>query len=107
MVFESRVGEVFVLGASSWRIAGVTRDRVLGAPAPGEAGTMPFGKGDRAPRPLELGRAIGRLTRELATARDADAVARLTSDHALDPQAAETLVAYLAEQKQATGALPD
>jgi ATP-dependent Lhr-like helicase len=107
MVFESRVGDVFVLGASSWRIAEITRDQVLVTPAPGEPGKMPFWKGDRAPRPLELGRAIGRLTRELAAAPHADAVARLVEAHALDPQAAENLIAYLTEQKQATGALPD
>src|SRR4029450_2723461 len=68
MVFESRVGEVFVLGASSWRIVEITRDRVLVSPAPGEPGRMPFWKGDRSPRPVEVGLAIGRLTRELAAA---------------------------------------
>src|SRR5439155_1587393 len=61
MVFESRVGETFVLGASSWRIEEITHDRVLVSPAPGEPGKMPFWKGDRAGRPLELGLAIGRL----------------------------------------------
>src|SRR5437773_583200 len=64
MVFESREGEVFVLGASSWRITEITRDRVLVAPAPGEPGKTPFWKADRGARPVELGRAIGRLTRE-------------------------------------------
>ena len=56
MVFESRVGEVFVLGASSWRIVEITRDRVLVVPAPGEPGRMPFWKADRGARPVELGR---------------------------------------------------
>ena len=63
MVFESRVGEVFVLGASSWRVEEITHDRVLVTPAPGEPGKMPFWKGDRAGRPLELGLEIGTLTR--------------------------------------------
>ena len=65
MVFESRVGETFVLGASTWRIEEITHDRVLVSPAPGEPGKMPFWKGDRAGRPLELGLAIGRLVRDL------------------------------------------
>ena len=65
MVFESRVGETFVLGASTWRIEEITHDRVLVSPAPGEPGKMPFWKGDRPGRPLELGLAIGRLVREL------------------------------------------
>ena len=65
MVFESRVGETFVLGASSWRIVEITHDRVIVTPAPGEPGKMPFWKGDRTGRPLEYGLAIGRLTRDL------------------------------------------
>ena len=69
MVFESRVGETFVLGASSWRIEEITHDRVLVSPAPGEPGKMPFWKGDRAGRPLELGLAIGRLMHDLLRLR--------------------------------------
>ena len=75
MVYESRRGEVFVLGASSWRIEDITRDRVVVVPAPGEPGKMPFWKGDKPGRPLELGRALGAFTRELAT-RTPDRVAR-------------------------------
>src|SRR5260221_715362 len=107
MVFESRVGEVFVLGASSWRITEITRDRVLVVPAPGEPGKTPFWKADRGARPVELGRAIGRLTRELAAAPRAKAVLRLRDLHGLDERAAENLLAYLEEQREATGALPD
>jgi hypothetical protein len=65
MVFETHVGETFVLGASSWRVEEITHDRVLVSPAPGEPGKMPFWKGDRAGRPMELGLAIGRLMRDL------------------------------------------
>ena len=66
MVFESRVGETFILGASTWRIEDITHDRVLVSPAPGEPGKMPFWQGDGAGRPLELGRAIGALVRDAA-----------------------------------------
>jgi ATP-dependent Lhr-like helicase len=107
MVFESRVGEVFVLGASSWRIVEITRDRVLVAPAPGEPGKMPFWHGDRAPRPVELGRAVGALTRELASMPRERSVPRLVEQHALTPVAAQNLLAYLEEQREATGVLPD
>ena len=107
MVFESRAGEVFVLGASSWRIAEITRDRVLVVPAPGEPGKMPFWKADRGARPAELGGAIGRLTRELLALPKPKALRRLREEHALDERAAENLVAYLEEQREATGALPD
>src|SRR5213594_4275163 len=78
MVFESRVGETFVLGASSWRIEEITHDRVLVSPAPGEPGKMPFWKGDRAGRPLELGLAIGRLMRDLMRVPPPTAIDRLT-----------------------------
>jgi ATP-dependent Lhr-like helicase len=107
MVFESRVGEVFVLGATSWRIAEITRDRVLVLPAPGEPGKMPFWKAERGGRPAELGRRIGRLTRELVSLGREEAEARLREEHDLDPGAARNLVAYLTEQREATGALPD
>jgi ATP-dependent Lhr-like helicase len=106
MVFESREGEIFVLGASSWRIVEITRDRVLVEPAPGQPGKMPFWKGDRAARPVEMGALVGGLTRELLAARPETAKRRLVEHHALTDVAAENLVAYLHDQKQA-GAVPD
>jgi ATP-dependent Lhr-like helicase len=107
MVFESRAGEVFVLGATSWRITEITRDRVLVVPAPGEPGKMPFWKADRGARPVEMGRAIGRLTRELVAMAEDEATERLQREHDLDPLAARNLLAYLGEQREATGVLPD
>jgi ATP-dependent helicase Lhr and Lhr-like helicase len=107
MVFESRRGEVFLLGASSWRIDDITRDRVIVTPAPGEPGKMPFWKGDRPGRPIELGRAIGAFTRELRGKRRAEALASLRDDIGLDDWAAENLVSYLDDQMEATGAIPD
>ena len=107
MVYESRRGEVFLLGASSWRIEDITRDRVVVTPAPGEPGKMPFWKGDKPGRPLELGRALGAFTRELAAGRRADSLRRLRDDVGLDELAAENLVKYLDDQRDATGALPD
>ena len=68
MVYESRVGDVFLLGSSSWRIEDITHDRVLVTPAPGEVGRMPFWKGDSPGRPVELGRALGAFLREVAHA---------------------------------------
>jgi ATP-dependent Lhr-like helicase len=107
MVFESRVGETFVLGASSWRIEEITHDRVLVSPAPGEPGKMPFWKGDRAGRPMELGLAIGTLMRDLLRVPPAAAIERLVRDHDLDRRAAENLLQYLRDQVAATRALPD
>jgi ATP-dependent Lhr-like helicase len=107
MVFESRVGETFVLGASSWRIEEITHDRVLVSPAPGEPGKMPFWKGDRAGRPLELGLAIGKLMSDLMRLSPPAAVDRLTREHDLDARAAENLLQYLRDQLAAARALPD
>ncbi|MEP6807321.1 MAG: DEAD/DEAH box helicase [Chloroflexota bacterium] len=106
MVYESRVGEVFLLGASSWRIDEIRADRVIVTPAPGEPGKMPFWKGDGIGRPIELGRAIGAFVRELDAQKPADAESRLRDDHFLDERAARNLLSYLAEQREATGALP-
>ncbi len=107
MVFESRVGETFLLGASSWRIEQITHDRVLVSPAPGEPGKMPFWKADTIGRPLELGRAVGELVRTLVTLPPAAAVQRLVRHHDLDAQAAENLLRYLADQVAAAGVVPD
>src|SRR4051794_312000 len=107
MVFESRVGETFLLGASSWRIEEITHDRVIVTPAPGQPGKMPFWKADAAGRPLELGRHIGELVRSIRQMPAGAAVQRLTRQHDLDARAAENLVRYLADQAAATGAVPD
>ncbi|MGZ8482089.1 MAG: DEAD/DEAH box helicase, partial [Candidatus Limnocylindria bacterium] len=106
MVYESRVGEVFLLGASSWRIEEILPDRVIVTPAPGEPGKMPFWHGDAVGRPVELGRAIGTFLRELEPMSAADATTRVRADHALDELAARNLVAYLADQREVTGVLP-
>ncbi|MEU4775086.1 DEAD/DEAH box helicase [Micromonospora sp. NPDC023644] len=106
MVYESRVGDVFLLGSSSWRIEEITPDRVLVSPAPGQAAKMPFWKGDQLGRPVELGRAIGARVRALLKQDDETAVAALRAG-GLDDWAAGNLMAYLREQRAATRSLPD
>ncbi|HEX3517148.1 MAG TPA: DEAD/DEAH box helicase, partial [Trebonia sp.] len=98
MVYESRVGDVFVLGASSWRIEDITPDRVLVLPAPGQPGKLPFWHGDTAGRPAELGKALGAKVRELAAMPEKAAVASLTAS-GLDALAAGNLVSYLSDQR--------
>ncbi|GGJ77383.1 DEAD/DEAH box helicase [Pilimelia anulata] len=106
MVYESRVGDVFLLGSSSWRIEDITPDRVLVSPAPGQAARMPFWKGDSQGRPAELGTAIGARIRALAAAGDEAAGADLRAG-GLDDRAADNLLAYLRDQRDATRHLPD
>src|SRR5438094_9919552 len=103
MVFETRVGETFLLGASTWRVEEITHDRVLVSPAPGVPGKMPFWKGETATRPLEFGRAIGALTRTLRALPEPEAMRLLMEAHDLDEGAARTLLQYLEEQFRATG----
>ncbi|MGZ4462412.1 MAG: DEAD/DEAH box helicase, partial [Gaiellaceae bacterium] len=106
MVYEARQGQVFLLGASSWRIEQITRDRVLVSPAPGVPGAVPFWKGEGVGRPAELGEAIGRSARALVALPEEKALARLQERCALDERAARNLLQYLQDQAQATGALP-
>ncbi|MFE7558617.1 ATP-dependent helicase [Kitasatospora sp. NPDC057500] len=106
MVYESRVGDVFTLGTTSWRIEDITHDKVLVTPAPGIPGRLPFWKGDSLGRPLELGRALGAFTRELGALDPQAATARL-KQAGLDDWAAGNLLDYLAEQRTACGHLPD
>ncbi|MGZ8783419.1 MAG: Lhr family helicase, partial [Gaiellaceae bacterium] len=102
MVYEARPGQTFLLGATTWRIQEITRDRVIVVPAPGVPGAVPFWRGDGVGRPSELGRAIGAFARE-AVSMDAET---LGADYDLDRRAAENLLTYLREQAAATGVVP-
>ncbi|HTL37975.1 MAG TPA: DEAD/DEAH box helicase, partial [Kofleriaceae bacterium] len=109
MVNESRKGETFILGATTWRIEDITRDRVVVSPAPGEPGKMPFWRADGPGRPVELGKALGAFCRELDGKLVADPSAAqswLEADYNLDPLAAGNLVRYLADQRAQSGAMP-
>ncbi|MBT2483411.1 MULTISPECIES: ATP-dependent helicase [unclassified Microbacterium] len=105
MVYESRVGDVFTLGTTSWRIAEITHDRVNVIPAYGQPGKVPFWHGDGIGRPFELGEALGRFSREVSAATPEKAAQRLI-DAGLDEQARANLMAHLTEQREATGTLP-
>ena len=106
MVYESRVGDTFTLGSSTWRIEEITPDQVRVSPAPGRPGRLPFWKGDSPGRPAELGRAIGAWVRRTA-ALPADEARTRVGEAGLDPWACDNLVAYLDEQREATGQVPD
>ncbi|ALE04714.1 DEAD/DEAH box helicase (plasmid) [Arthrobacter sp. ERGS1:01] len=106
MVYESRVGDVFALGATSWKIEDITFDRVLVTPAFGQSGKLPFWKGDSLGRPVDLGRALGAFIREVSAAPREEALARCTAT-GLDTWAANNLLGYLDEQKAATSQVPD
>ena len=106
-VYESKPGDTFVLGASTWRVEEITHDRVLVSPAPGDPGKVPFWHGDRAGRPMEFGRRIGALVRELREIPLAVAVTTLVKNHDLQANAAENLMRYLADQAIATTIVPD
>ncbi len=106
MVYESRAGDTFLLGAAAWRVTEITRDRVIVRPAPGEPGRMPFWHGDGPGRPVELGEALGAFLRELGR-RDRDDARRFLAEEApLDRYAAANLFAYVDEQRDQTGTLP-
>jgi ATP-dependent Lhr-like helicase len=106
MVYELRVGQTFVLGATTWRVAEITPSQVLVTPAPGEPGTVAFWKGDALGRPVELGVALGRLTRELRALPQKAAGARLDKA-GLDASATRNLLQYLRDQADATDVVPD
>ncbi|MGH3834370.1 MAG: DEAD/DEAH box helicase, partial [Pseudonocardiaceae bacterium] len=106
MVYESRVGDTFLLGSTSWKIVDITHDRVIALPVPGEPARMPFWKGDAPGRPLELGRALGAFVRELKGS-GVDAARGRAEAAGLDVWAADNLLSYLREQREAAGHVPD
>jgi ATP-dependent Lhr-like helicase len=106
MVYEARAGQTFLLGASTWRIEEITRDRVLVSPAPGLPGAVPFWKGEGVGRPFELGQKIGAASRELTGLADDKALARVRDDFHLERRAATNLMSFLREQERSTGVVP-
>ncbi|WP_130013258.1 DEAD/DEAH box helicase [Serinicoccus sediminis] len=106
MVYESRVGDVFTLGTTSWRIEDITHDQVLVTPAPGQIGRLPFWKGESLGRPAELGAAVGEFVRRVAGQPREAALGEL-AEQGLDGFAADNLVTYLGDQREAVGHLPD
>jgi ATP-dependent Lhr-like helicase len=106
MVFESRNGDTIVLGASTWRIEEISHNKVVVSPAPGEPGKMPFWHGDSAARPVEFGRKIGEMSRELLRLPRPVAFTKLVEEHSLEATAAENLLRYLEDQVAATGRIP-
>jgi len=107
MVYETRVGETFVLGASTWRIVDITPSQVIVTPAPGEPGKIAFWKADAPSRPVELGAALGKMVRELRALDPTAAAKRLRERAGFDDLAIKNLLAYLEDQAAATGAVPD
>ncbi len=106
MVYETKRGDCILLGASTWRVERIDRDRVLVSPAPGEPGRLPFWKGDGPGRPVELGLAVGAFCRELSAVKDSRAVDWIRARTPLDTLAAANLAAYIRDQREATGAVP-
>ena len=105
MVYEARAGQVIMLGASSWRIEEITRDRVLVSPAPGVPGAVPFWKGEGVGRPYELGAAIGKFSREIIALSEQKRLARL-QELGLSDFAARNLSVFLEDQQRVTGVVP-
>jgi ATP-dependent helicase Lhr and Lhr-like helicase len=105
MVYEARAGHTFLLGASTWRIEEITRDRVLVSPAPGVPGAVPFWKGEGVGRPYELGTAIGEFSRKI-TSGTGISQSQMLAETGLDERAAQNLLQFLHEQQAATGVVP-
>lgn len=106
MVYETRLGDLIMLGASTWRVESITRDRVIVSPAPGEPGRLPFWRGEGPGRPLELGRAIGAFVRRLGRLGKERSETWLEANTPLDRFASRNLASYIEEQKAHTGTLP-
>jgi ATP-dependent Lhr-like helicase len=106
MVFEAKAGDNILLGASTWRVESITRDRVVVAPAPGEPGRIPFWRGDGPGRPVELGAAVGAFCRRVSALPHEGAAAWIAANTPLDPLAAANLAAYIREQRETTGQVP-
>ena len=106
-VHETRIGDVFQLGSSTWRVNAIEHDRVIVTPAPGAPARMPFWHGEYAARSSHIAPRVGALRRELADARTEDDVRRITEEYECDEPTAQSLVEYVQQQRAATTTVPD
>ncbi len=106
MVYETREGDALVLGASTWRVVRITRDQVIVAPAPGEPGRLPFWRGEGPGRPIEVGRSLGAFLREVTDRPEDERAAFVAARVPVEPAAIGNLLAYLDDQREATGRVP-
>jgi ATP-dependent Lhr-like helicase len=106
MVFELREGDTFFLGASSWKVTDISKDRVLVVPAPGTEGRPPFWHGDKLGRAMTFGTRIGGLTRELASRDEDDARAFLETTLGIEPEGARVLAEYVHQGLREAGHVP-
>ncbi|NYS30830.1 ATP-dependent helicase [Pantoea sp. WMus005] len=106
MVYESRVNDIITLGATSWRIQQITHDQVLVVPAPGRPARLPFWRGEGVGRSADSGASLGMFLRQVNAASPDDAQQQLQA-LGMNFSAVTNLLALLAEQRAATGVLPD
>jgi ATP-dependent helicase Lhr and Lhr-like helicase len=106
-VHETRVGDVFQLGSSTWRVNAIEHDRVIVTPAPGAPARMPFWHGEYAARSAHLAPRVGELRRELDAVRTGEQLRLLAQQYHADEATTGSLVEYVHQQRAATGAVPD
>ena len=106
-VHETRIGDVFQLGSSTWRVGAIEHDRVIVTPAPGAPARMPFWHGEYAARSMHLAPRVGELRRELDAVRTDEQLALVADRYRADTATTASLVEYVRQQRAATGGVPD
>ncbi|MEO8336713.1 MAG: DEAD/DEAH box helicase, partial [bacterium] len=106
-VHESRVGDAFQLGSSTWRIRSIEHDRVVVVPAPGAPARMPFWHGEFMARSNHLTKRVGALRRTLDGARTLEDLQAIQSHYHADEPTTRSLVEYVQAQRAVTGIVPD
>ncbi len=106
-VFESRVGDRFLLGTFAWKIASVQKDTVTVSPAAVSGARLPFWKGEIKGRSLQTGEAFGKILKNLENARQSGKLVKELMGLGLDKEAAVDAGDYVERQIEATGGLPD
>lgn len=106
-VHESRVGDAFNLGSSTWRITAIEHDRVVVIPAPGAPARMPFWHGEFMARSMHLAPRIGQLRRSLDAAKTPDELRAIEDQYHSDADTVRSLAEYVQAQHELTEGVPD
>ena len=106
-VFESRVGDRFLLGTFAWKIVSIQKDAVVVTQTAVGGARLPFWKGEIKGRRYQTGLAFGKIFGELTVAYDHNELYSKLCDLGLDHNCAKSAESFLERQLKATGGLPD
>ena len=106
-VFESRIGDRFLLGTFAWQIVNIMKDTVIVSQANTSGARLPFWHGDIKGRKLGTGLVFGEIFRRFNESGSTEALYKELTKLGLDEVTGERALDFLLSQQKSTGIFPD